>query len=72
MDVETLIGVNTIPVDDRIQALTALMYEGNDSVVSVILSRGTDSQCHETCLRALRLLTDARIELASLKTGKPV
>jgi hypothetical protein len=63
MDVEALIGVNTIPVDDRIKVLTALMYEGNDSVVSVILSRGTDSQCHETCLRALRLLTDSRIAL---------
>lgn len=63
MDVETLIGVNTIPADDRIKVLTALMYEGNDSVVSVILSRGTGSQCHETCLRALRLLTDSRIAL---------
>jgi hypothetical protein len=63
MDVEALIGVNTIPVDDRIKALTALMYEGNDSVVSVVLSRASDVQLHETCLRALRLLTDSKLEL---------
>jgi hypothetical protein len=64
MDVEALIGVNTIPVDDRIKVLTALMYEGNDSVVSVVLSRASDVQLHETCLRALRLLTDSKLELA--------
>jgi hypothetical protein len=64
MDVEALIGVNTIPVDDRIKALTALMYEGNDSVVSVVLSRASNIQLHETCLRALRLLTDSKLELA--------
>lgn len=64
MNVEAMIAVNGMPVDDRVKVLAALMYEGNDSVVSVILSRATDSQIHETCLRALRLLTDARIELA--------
>lgn len=60
-------AVNSMPVDDRVKFLTALMYQGDDSMVSVVLSNATPAQLHESCLRALRLLTDARLEIAGLK-----
>jgi hypothetical protein len=66
MNVEALASLNSIPVDERVKTLTALMYQGDDSVVSFIVSRADDRQTHELCLRALRLLTDARLEIARL------
>jgi hypothetical protein len=64
-------AVNSMPVDHRVKFLTALMYQGDDSVVSTVLSKASPGQVHETCLRALRLLTDSRIELAGLKKTSP-
>jgi hypothetical protein len=60
-------AVNAMPADDRVKFLVALMYQGDDSMVSTVLSKATPGQVHETCLRALRLLTDSRVELAGLK-----
>lgn len=66
MNPDSLAGLlNGLPVDDRVKLLTAFMYSGDDSVVATIISRGSDVQKHELCLRALRLLTDSRIELKS-------
>ena len=64
-----MIDIQGMPVDERVKLMTAMLVNGKDTDVEQTVYRTVGAELQELALHAIRLLADARNELAAVKAG---